>query len=74
MLVGANSLDNMVVGANSLEESFEIYKALIATSFKAGIQTKSSKMDFGIEEVTFHNYQVIGCTSPMANATTPKQG
>ena len=65
---------NMAVGANSLEELFEIYKALITTLVKAGIKTKSSKMEFGIEEITFHNYKVIGGTSPRANATTPKQG
>ena len=41
----------MAVGANSLEELFEIYKALITTLSKAGIKTKSSKMEFGIEEV-----------------------
>jgi len=41
----------MAVGANSLEELFEIYKALITTLAKAGIKTKSSKMEFGIEEV-----------------------
>jgi hypothetical protein len=31
-------------------------------------------MEFGIEEITFHNYKVIEGTSLMANITTPKQG
>jgi hypothetical protein len=42
----------MAVGANSLEKLFEIYKALITTLAKAGTKTKSSKVEFGIEEVT----------------------
>ena len=59
--------DDMAVGANTLEELFEIYKASITTLAKTGIQIKSSKVEFGIEEV-------IGGTSPRANATTPKPG
>ncbi len=64
--------DDMVAGANTLEELFEIYKALVKTLVKAGIQIKSSKVEFGVEEITFHNYRVIGSTGPMANTTTPK--
>jgi len=41
----------MAVGANTLEELFEIYKASITTLAKSGIQIKSSKVEFGIEEV-----------------------
>ncbi len=51
---------------------FEIYKALVTTLAKAGIQIKSSKVEFGVEEITFHNYKVIGGTGPMANTTAPK--
>jgi hypothetical protein len=58
--------------ANTLEELFEIYKALVRTLAKAGIQIKSSKVEFGVEAITFHNYRVIGGTGPMANTTTPK--
>ena len=47
----------MAVGANTLEELFEIYKALITTLAKTGIQIKSSKVEFGVEEITFHNYK-----------------
>ncbi len=54
--------DNMAAGANTLEELFEIYKALVKTLAKAGIQIKSSKVEFGVEEITFHNYRVIGGT------------
>ena len=41
----------MVVEANTLKELFEIYKALTTTLAKTGIQIKSSKVEFGIEEV-----------------------
>ncbi len=64
--------DDMAAGADTLEELFEIYKALVRTLAKAGIQIKSSKVEFGMEEITFHNYRVIGGTGPMANTTTPK--
>ena len=52
--------DDMAAGANTLEELFEIYKALVKTLAKAGIQIKSSKVEFGVEEIAFHNYRVIG--------------
>ena len=55
-----------------MEELFEIYKALVITLDKAGIQVKASKVEFGVEEVTFHNYRVIGGTGPNSNTTTPK--
>ena len=45
--------DDMAAGANTLEELFEIYKALVTTLAKAGIQIKSSKVEFGVEEITF---------------------
>jgi hypothetical protein len=64
--------DDMAAGANTLEELFEIYKALVITLHKAGIQVKASKVEFGVEEVTFHNYRVVGGDGPMANTTTPK--
>ena len=41
----------MAVGANTLEELFDIYKASITTLAENGIQIKSSKVEFGIEEV-----------------------
>jgi hypothetical protein len=44
--------DDMAAGANTLEELFEIYKALVTTLAKAGIQIKSSKVEFGVEEIT----------------------
>ncbi len=42
--------DNMAAGADTLEELFEIYKALVITLHKAGIQVKASKVEFGVEE------------------------
>jgi hypothetical protein len=56
----------MAAGADTLEELFEIYKALVTTLAKAGI------VKFDVEEITFHNYKVIGDTGPMAHTTTPK--
>ena len=47
--------DDMAAGADTLEELFEIYKALVITLHKTGIQVKASKVEFGVEEVTFHN-------------------
>ncbi len=32
----------------------------------------TSKVEFGVEEITFHNYRVIIGDGPMANTTTPK--
>jgi hypothetical protein len=64
--------DDMAAGADTLEELFEIYKALVITLHKADIQVKASKVEFGVEEVTFHNYKVVEGDGPMANTTTPK--
>ena len=44
--------DDMAAGADSLEELFEIYKALVIALDKAGIQVKASnKVEFGVEEI-----------------------
>ncbi len=64
--------DDMAADADTLEELFEIYKAIIAALDKAGIQIKASKVEFGVEEITFHNYRIVGGDGPMANTTTPK--
>jgi hypothetical protein len=45
--------DDMAAGADTLEELFEIYKALVVALDKAGIQVKASKVEFGVEEITF---------------------
>jgi hypothetical protein len=68
----AKYADDMTAGADTLEELLEIYKALIVALDKAGIQIKASKVEFGVEEITFHNYRVIGGDGPLANTTTPK--
>jgi hypothetical protein len=64
--------DDMAAGADTLEELLEIYKTLIIALDKAGIQIKASKVEFGVEDITFHNYRVIGGDGPLANTTTPK--
>ncbi len=61
-------------GADTLEDLFELYKALVTALDKAGIQVKASKVEFGVEEITFHNYRIVGGDGPMANTTTPKLG
>ena len=43
--------DDMAAGADTLEELFEIYKALVITLDKVGIQVKASKVEFGVEVV-----------------------
>jgi hypothetical protein len=50
----------MAAGADTLEELFELYKALVTALDKAGIQVKASKVEFGVEEITFHNYRIVG--------------
>ncbi len=52
--------DDMAAGSDTLEELLEIYKALVMTLDKAGVQVKASKVEFGVEEITFHNYRIIG--------------
>ncbi len=64
--------DDTAAGANMLEELFKVYQALVITLDKAGIQAKASKVEFGVEEVTFHNYRVIGGTGPNSNTIPPK--
>jgi hypothetical protein len=39
--------DDMAAGANSMEELFDIYQALIRALHQAGIQLKASKVEFG---------------------------
>jgi hypothetical protein len=62
--------DDMAAGANTLEELLEIYQALVIALDKAGIQVKVSKVEFGVEQVTFHNFRVVGGDGPMANHYT----
>ncbi len=61
--------NDMAAGADTLEELFEIYKTLVVSLYEAGIQIKASKVEFGVEEITFHNYRVIGGDGPQANTT-----
>ena len=54
----ASYADDLACGANTLEELFELYKALVICLAKAGIQVKASKVKFGVEEISFHNYTI----------------
>ncbi len=47
---------DIAAGANTLEELYELYEALLCCCSKAGIQVKASKVKFGVKECTFHNY------------------
>jgi hypothetical protein len=58
--------EDMAAGADTSEELLEIYKALIIALDKAGIHIKASKVEFGVEEITFHSYGVIGGDGPLA--------
>ena len=64
--------DDMAAGANTMEELFDIYQALIIALHQAGIQLKASKVEFGRTQCTFHNYTVVGGDGPLAGTTTPK--
>ena len=50
--------DDICAGADSLEELYELFEALICCCKRAGIQVKASKTKFGVEKVTFHNYTI----------------
>ena len=49
---------DIAAGADTLEELFELLKALIECFDKAGIQVKASKLIFGVREISFHNYTI----------------
>jgi hypothetical protein len=49
--------NDMAARANTLEEIFEIYKALATSLAKAGIHIKFKKVEFEVEEIIFHNYK-----------------
>ena len=50
--------DDIAAGANSLEELYELFEALLCCCAKAGIQVKAAKVKFGVTEITFHNYTI----------------
>ena len=50
--------DDICAGADTLEELYELFEALICCCKRAGIQVKASKTKFGVEKVTFHNYTI----------------
>ena len=50
--------DDICAGADSIEELYELFEALICCCKRAGIQVKASKTKFGVEKVTFHNYTI----------------
>ena len=50
--------DDIAAGADTMEELYELFEALICACKRAGIQVKASKVKFGVEEVTFHNYTI----------------
>ena len=62
----ASYADDIAAGADTLEELFELLKALIECFDKAGIQVKASKLIFGVREISFHNYTIS------KNQTRPK--
>jgi hypothetical protein len=47
--------DDIAAGANSLEELYELFEALICACHRAGIQIKAAKVKFGVRKVKCHN-------------------
>jgi hypothetical protein len=54
----ASYADDITAGADTLEELFELLKALIECFDKAGIQVKARKLIFGVREISFLNYTI----------------
>ncbi len=50
--------DDIYAGADTIEELYELFEALICCCKRAGIQVKASKTKFSVEKVTFHNYTI----------------
>ncbi len=50
--------DDICAEADTIEELYELFEALICCYKRAGIQVKASKTKFGVEKVTFHNYTI----------------
>jgi len=76
----ASYADDIAAGADTLEELFELLKALIECFDKAGIQVKASKLIFGVSEISFHNYTISKEQTrpkdenlcPIRNMSTPR--
>mgnify|MGYP000135273970 FL=1 len=76
----ASYADDIAAGADTLEELFELLKALIECFDKAGIQVKASKLIFGVREISFHNYTISKDQTrpkdenlcPIRNMSTPR--
>jgi hypothetical protein len=50
--------DDIAAGADTMEELYELFEALLCCCAKAGIQVKAAKLKFGVPEITFHNYTI----------------
>jgi hypothetical protein len=48
--------DDIAAGANTLEELYNLFEALICCCAKAGIQIKAVKVKFGVRSIIFYNY------------------
>ncbi len=59
--------DDIAAGADTLEELFDLFEALICYCARAGIQIKAAKVKFGVEKITFHSYTIT------AKGITPKE-
>jgi hypothetical protein len=46
--------DDIAAGADTLEEVYELYEALICCCYQAGIQIKAGKVKFGVNKLVFH--------------------
>jgi hypothetical protein len=50
--------DDIAAGADTLEELFELFKALVEALRLGGIQVKAQKVKFGHTSIKFHNYKI----------------
>ncbi len=57
--------DDIAAGANTLEELYDLYEALLCCCSKAGIQVKASKVKFGVSE-RMHVSQLYNIQYPSA--------
>jgi hypothetical protein len=76
----ASYANDIAAGADTLEEFFEMLKALIECFDQAGIQVKVRKLIFGVREISFHNYLISKDQTrpkdenlcPICNMSTPR--
>jgi hypothetical protein len=52
--------DDIAAGANTLDELYDLYEALLCCCAKAGIQVKAAKIKFGVKESNLPQLHHLG--------------